>query len=85
MGWGHTALHKHLTRLVATGLVWRVPMTRGEGSMLVVTRDGARIAGAGLRSRFTACRRFANAPTTAFRPASGARIQSPVGILVRSG
>ena len=46
MGWGHTALHKHLARLIATGLVWRVPMTRGEGSLLVVTRDGARMAGA---------------------------------------
>ncbi|MGI9097116.1 MAG: hypothetical protein ACR2H2_01245 [Solirubrobacteraceae bacterium] len=46
MGWGHTALHKHLARLIATGLVWRIPMTRGEGSLLVVTRDGARIAGA---------------------------------------
>jgi hypothetical protein len=46
MGWGHSALHRHLARLIATGLVRRVPMTRGEGSLLVVTRDGARMGGA---------------------------------------
>jgi hypothetical protein len=51
MGWRHTALHRHLARLIATGLVWRVPMTRGEGSLLVVTRDGARIAGTGQAPR----------------------------------
>jgi hypothetical protein len=51
MGWSRTALHSHLARLVAAGFVWRVPMTRGDGSLIVVTRDGARMAGAGRAPR----------------------------------
>jgi hypothetical protein len=46
MRWSRPVLADHLARLIAAGLVWRVPMTRGEGSLLVVTRDGARMAGA---------------------------------------
>jgi hypothetical protein len=46
MRWSRPVLADHLARLIAAGLVWRVPMTRGDGSLLVVTRDGARMAGA---------------------------------------
>jgi len=46
MGWSRAALHDHLARLVAAGFVWRIPMTRGDGSLVVVTRDGARMGGA---------------------------------------
>jgi len=51
MRWSRPVLADHLARLVAAGLVWRVPMTRGEGSLLVVTRAGARMADTGRAPR----------------------------------
>lgn len=45
MGWRQTVLHDHLARLVRAGLVRRVPMTRGHGSLIVITREGARMVG----------------------------------------
>ena len=51
MRWSRPVLADHLARLIAAGLVWRVPMTRGEGSLLIITRDGARMAGAGRAPR----------------------------------
>jgi len=46
MSWSRPVLADHLARLIAAGLVSRIPMTRGEGSLLIITRDGARMAGA---------------------------------------
>ena len=46
MGWSRAVLNDHLARLVAAGLVRRIPMTRGEGSLIIVTREGARMGGA---------------------------------------
>ena len=45
MGWSRAVLHDHVARLTGAGLVRRVAMTRGEGSLVVVTRDGARMVG----------------------------------------
>lgn len=45
MHWSHAVVHDHVARLASAGLVQRVPMTRGEGSLIVVTPDGARMAG----------------------------------------
>ena len=45
MNWTQPGLYDHVGRLVRAGLVHRVAMTRGEGSLLVITRDGARMAG----------------------------------------
>jgi hypothetical protein len=47
MGWNRAALHDHVARLQRAGLVRRVAMTRGEGSLIVVTRDGTRMIGDG--------------------------------------
>ncbi len=46
MGWSRAVLNDHLARLTAAGLVRRIPMTRGEGSLIIVTREGARMGGA---------------------------------------
>ncbi len=45
MGWNRAVVHDHVARLVRAGFVRRVPMTRGEGSLIMVTPDGARMAG----------------------------------------
>ena len=45
MGWNHSRAYDHVRRLVDAGLVRRVPMTRGDGSLLIVTAAGARVAG----------------------------------------
>jgi hypothetical protein len=45
MGWRQTVLHDHLARLAHAGLVRRVPMTRGDGSLIAMTPEGARMAG----------------------------------------
>jgi len=45
MGWNHATAYDHVRRLVAAGLLRRVPMTRGDGSLLIVTAAGARVAG----------------------------------------
>jgi hypothetical protein len=44
MRWRQTVLHDHLARLAHAGLVRRIPMTRGHGSLIVVTPEGARMA-----------------------------------------
>lgn len=46
MNWTQPGLYDHVARLTSAGLVRRVPMTRGDGSLLVVTPDGARMGGA---------------------------------------
>jgi hypothetical protein len=40
-GCGERMMHDHVARLAREGLVRRVPMTRGDGSLVVVTRAGA--------------------------------------------
>ena len=45
MGCKRRASYNHLQRLQAEGLISRVAMTRGEGSLFVVTNDGASVAG----------------------------------------
>jgi hypothetical protein len=45
MGWGERVAMDHVRRLVAAGLVRRMSMTRGDGSLLVATRDGCARAG----------------------------------------
>jgi hypothetical protein len=45
MGWSEMLVYDHVRRLVRAGLVRRVAMTRGQGSLLVITPAGAMIAG----------------------------------------
>ena len=45
MGWSEMLVYDHVRRLVRAGLVRRVAMTRGHGSLLVITPAGAVIAG----------------------------------------
>jgi hypothetical protein len=45
IGWGRAVAYDHARRLAAAGLVRTVPMTRGEGSLLVITTKGAVMAG----------------------------------------
>ena len=45
MGWSEMLVYDHVRRLVAAGFVRRAPMTRGAGSLLVLTSKGATIAG----------------------------------------
>ena len=45
MGWGERVAMDHVRRLVAAGLVRRMAMTRGDGSLLLATRDGCARAG----------------------------------------
>jgi hypothetical protein len=45
MGWGRAVRYDHARRLVAAGLVRTVPMTRGDGSLVVLTAVGATRAG----------------------------------------
>jgi hypothetical protein len=45
MGWSEMLVYDHVRRLVRAGLVRRVAMTRGDGSLLVITAAGAVIAG----------------------------------------
>lgn len=45
MGWGERVAMDHVRRLVAAGLLKRMAMTRGDGSLLVATRDGCATAG----------------------------------------
>lgn len=45
VGWTEPRAHDHMRRLVDAGLVRRVAMRRGQGSLLVVTSRGAREAG----------------------------------------
>jgi len=47
MNWTERHAYDHVRRLVAAGYLVRVPMTRGEGSLLVVTPEGATIGGHG--------------------------------------
>jgi hypothetical protein len=59
MGWGRAVAYDHARRLAAAGLVRTVPMTRGDGSLMVITAQGAVMA------RCPATRaRQAVAPTT---------------------
>jgi hypothetical protein len=48
MGWSGATARSHAARLVREGWVARRVMTRGEGSLLVATRAGVRVAGAGV-------------------------------------
>jgi hypothetical protein len=45
MGWRRTVTYDHARRLAAAGLVRMVRMTRGEGSLVVLTAAGAARAG----------------------------------------
>jgi hypothetical protein len=45
MGWSEMLAYDHVRRLVGAGLVRRVPMTRGDGSLIIATPAGATIAG----------------------------------------
>ena len=45
MHWSRAALDDHVARLVRAGLARRVPMTRGQGSLIVATAEGARTVG----------------------------------------
>jgi hypothetical protein len=45
MGWGRAVAYDHARRLEAAGLVRRVAMTRGDGSLIVITAKGAIMAG----------------------------------------
>ncbi len=45
MHWSTRALYDHVARLEHSGLVRRIAMTRGSGSLLVITADGARMTG----------------------------------------
>jgi len=45
MGWNHSTTYDHVRRLVAAGFVRRLSMTRGDGSLLIVTAAGARVVG----------------------------------------
>ena len=45
LGCSTTRAHDHIHRLVDAGLVRRITMTRGHGSLLVVTPAGAQVAG----------------------------------------
>lgn len=45
MGWGRAVAYDHARRLAAAGLVRTVPMTRGKGSLVVITAKGAIMAG----------------------------------------
>lgn len=45
MGWSEMLVYDHVRRLVDAGLVRRVAMTRGHGSLLVTTPAGAVMAG----------------------------------------
>lgn len=45
MGWTERHTYDHVRRLVDAGYLTRSPMTRGDGSLLVVTPDGAAIGG----------------------------------------
>lgn len=45
MGWGRAVTYDHARRLAAAGLVRTVPMTRGDGSLVVLTAAGAARAG----------------------------------------
>ena len=49
MGWSEQAMYDHVARLQRAGLVTRIPMTRGDGSLIVVTRR--RAAGQGRPAR----------------------------------
>ena len=46
-GCGERTTRDHVRRLEGGGLVRRVAMTRGAGSLIVVTERGARVAGEG--------------------------------------
>jgi len=45
MGWHERVAHDHVRRLQAAHLVARIPMRRGDGSLIVLTRKGAVEAG----------------------------------------
>ena len=45
MGWGDRVARSHASRLERAGWVRRQPMRRGDGSLLIVTRRGGRMAG----------------------------------------
>ena len=44
LGIQRTAMYSHVARLVETGFLWRAPVIDGRGSVVVVTRAGAREA-----------------------------------------
>jgi len=44
MGWNRSAAYSHLARLQDAGLITRVALPRGEGSLIVITDRGARQA-----------------------------------------
>jgi hypothetical protein len=45
MKWSRPALYDHVARLERSGFVRRIAMTRGSGSLLVLTANGARMTG----------------------------------------
>lgn len=53
MGWGRTAAFSHAQRLAREGRIERLPMARGEGSLLIATRVGVRVAGVPVKSALT--------------------------------
>ena len=72
MGWSERHAFDHIARLAAAGFLTRVPMTRGDGSLLVVTKDGAAMAGFGHLGapRSVAPTTWAHASATAWVAAS---------------
>jgi hypothetical protein len=45
MGWSETLAYDHVRGLVKAGYVRRVPMTRGDGSLILISSAGAAKAG----------------------------------------
>ena len=45
LGCSRVRAHDHIRRLAAAGFVLRAPMTRGDGSLIVITPRGALMAG----------------------------------------
>jgi hypothetical protein len=45
MGWSEMLVYDHVRRLARAGYVRRVPMTRGDGSLILITATGAAKAG----------------------------------------
>jgi hypothetical protein len=71
MGWSRAVAYDHVRRLTAAGLVRSVAMTRGEGSLVVLTAAGAVMAGypAGRALRSVAPTTWAHASACAWASA----------------
>jgi len=71
MGWSEMRVYDHVKRLVDAGYVRRIPMTRGNGSLVVVTPAGAAMVGypAGCAPRSVAPTTWAHATGCAWTSA----------------